>query len=251
LDNRQVTGLPLDGRNFFELSLLLPGVTPPAQGSAGSVRGDFAIHVGGAREDANQFLLDGVFNGDPKLNGIAVTPPVDAVREFEVVASAFDASFGRNAGGQVRVALKSGSNTFHGSAWEFFRNAALDARNYFAPPAEKSPQDHRNQFGASAGGPIVRKRTFFFGDYEGRRVREGITRVTNVPTALERVGDFSRSSLPAIDPQSVFESRRTGDRSAISDTRQGRAGAELCFIARRARPRGPLRCANGSQRGTL
>jgi hypothetical protein len=194
--------LPLDGRNFYELTLLLPGVAPPAQGSAGSVRGDFSVHVNGGREDANQFVLDGVFNGDPKLNGIAVTPPVDAVREFEVAASAYDASFGRNAGGQVVVALKSGTNAFHGSAWEFFRNRALDGRNYFAPAAEKSPQDQRNQFGASLGGPLARNRTFFFGDYEGRRVREGITRVTNVPTELERVGDFSRSILPAIDPYS-------------------------------------------------
>src|ERR1035438_10506801 len=86
VDNRQITGLPLDGRNFFELGLLLPGVAPAAPGSAGSVRCDFAVNIDGAREDANQFLLDGVFNGDPKLNGIAVTPPVDAVREFEVVA---------------------------------------------------------------------------------------------------------------------------------------------------------------------
>ena len=78
IDNRQVQGLPLDGRNFYELSLLLPGVVPPAEGSAGSVRGAFAINVNGAREDANSFLLDGVFNGDPKLNGTAVSPPVDA-----------------------------------------------------------------------------------------------------------------------------------------------------------------------------
>ena len=106
VENRQITGLPLDGRNFFELSLLLPGVAPPAPGSAGSVRGDFAVNVNGGREDSNNFLLDGVFNGDPQLNAIGVTPPVDAVREFEIVAGAYDASFGRNAGGQVNVVLK-------------------------------------------------------------------------------------------------------------------------------------------------
>src|ERR1019366_5832091 len=94
VDNRHITGLPLDGRNFFELGLLLPGVAPAATGSAGSVRGEFAVNINGAREDANNFLLDGVFNGDPKLNGIAVTPPVDAVREFEVATSGYDASFG-------------------------------------------------------------------------------------------------------------------------------------------------------------
>jgi len=200
IENLQITGLPLDGRNFFELSLLLPGVAPPAQGSAGSVRGDFAVNINGAREDSNGFLLDGVFNGDPQLNGIAVTPPVDAVREFEIVTGTYDASFGRYAGGQVSVALKSGTNQFHGAAYEFFRNRALDARNFFAPATEKSPQDQRNQFGASLGGPVVKNRTFFFGDYEGRRLREGLTRITNVPTDLERVGDFSRSNLLAIDP---------------------------------------------------
>ena len=203
IDNRQITGLPLDGRNFYELGLLLAGVAPPAPGSAGSVRGDFAVNIDGAREDSNNFLLDGVFNGDPKLNGIAVTPPVDAVREFEVVAGAFDASFGRNAGGQFNVALKSGTNQFHGTAYEFLRSQLFDARNFFAPAAGTY---RRHQFGASAGGPIARNRTFFFADYEGRRAREGITQVTNVPTDLERTGDFSRSNVPATDPftQSPF-----------------------------------------------
>ncbi|HSW50938.1 MAG TPA: carboxypeptidase regulatory-like domain-containing protein, partial [Bryobacteraceae bacterium] len=199
IENRQITGLPLDGRNFFELVLLLPGVAPPAPGSAGTVRGDFAVNVNGAREDSNGFLLDGVFNGDPQLNHIGVTPPLDAVREFEVVSGAYDASFGRNAGGQVNVILKSGTNQFHGTAYGFLRNRALDARNYFAPPAEKSPQYQRTQAGASLGGPVVRNRTFFFADYEGRRLREGMTRVTNVPTGLERAGDFSRSNMLAID----------------------------------------------------
>ena len=200
IDNRQITGLPLDGRDFFELSLLLPGVSPAAPGSAGSARGDFAININGAREDSNNFVLDGVFNGDPKLNGIGVTPPVDAVREFEVATSTYDATYGRNAGGQVNVVLKGGANQLHGTAYEFLRNDVTDARNFFAAPFEPTPQYQRNQFGGSVGGPLVRNRTFFFGDYEGRRVREGITQVTNVPTALERVGNFSQSSLYAIDP---------------------------------------------------
>ena len=199
IDNRQVGGLPLDGRNFVELSLLSPGSAPAAQGSAGSVRGDLALHINGAREDSNNFLLDGVYNGDPKLNGVAVTSPVDGVREFEVLTSNYDASFGRNAGGQVNVVTKSGTNQLHGSAYEFFRNAAMDERNYFAPASESTPKYQRNQFGASLGGPVRKDRTFLFGDYEGRRVREGITRVTNVPTAKERVGDFSESPRPVFD----------------------------------------------------
>jgi outer membrane receptor protein involved in Fe transport len=200
IDNRQIVGLPLDGRNFYELTLLLPGVAPPAEGSAGSVLGAFAVNVNGAREDSNNFLLDGVFNNDPKLNGIAVTPPVDAVREMEVATGAYDASFGRNAGGQLSVVLKSGTNSFHGTAYEFFRNGVTDARNFFAPSGESRPQYQRNQFGWSLGGPVVRDRTFFFADYEGTREREGQTLVSNVPTALERSGNFSLSGLPAIDP---------------------------------------------------
>ena len=200
IDNRRIQGLPLDGRNFYELSLLLPGVVPPAEGSAGSVRGDFAININGAREDANSFYLDGVYNGDPKLNGTAVSPPVDAVREFEVLSSTYDAAFGRNGGGQISVVLRSGGNQLHGAAYEYFRNAVLDARNYFAPAQEPAPQNQRNQFGASAGGPIVKNRTFFFADYEGRRANSGITQATNVPTLAERAGDFSHSPQIPIDP---------------------------------------------------
>src|SRR5439155_2867344 len=208
---------------------------PPAPGSAGSVRGDFAVNINGAREDSNNFLLDGVFNGDPKLNGIGVPPPVDAVREFEVATNAYDAMFGRNAGGQINVVLKSGTNQVHGTAYEFFRNRVLDARNFFAPPTEDSPQNQRNQFGGSLGGPLVRNRTFIFGDYEGRRVREGITRITNVPTALERIGDFSRSSLFAIDPFT----QRPFPGNAIPQNRLhpvGRAIAALYPLPNRSAP---------------
>jgi len=193
IDNAQVTGLPLDGRNFLELSLLVPGAAPAAQGSAGSVRGDFAFNINGTREDANNFLLDGVYNVDPKLNTFGVKPPVDGIREFEVLSSVYDASFGRSAGAQINVVLKSGTNRFHGTVYEFFRNQALDARNYFVPADQPDPGYQRNQFGFSFGGPLVTGRTFFFGDYEGLRLREGITRVTNVPTAEERAGDFSNS----------------------------------------------------------
>jgi type 1 fimbria pilin len=193
IENRHVTTLPLDGRNFYELSLLVPGAAPPAPGSAGSARGDFAFSVNGAREDANNFLLDGVYNLDPKLNTFGVRPSLDAIREFEMLTSTYDASFGRNPGAQVNVILNSGSNDFHGSAFEFHRNAALDARNFFAPAGESKPKYIRNQFGGAFGGPIVRNRTFFFADYEGTRSREGITRITNVPTAAERAGNFSQS----------------------------------------------------------
>jgi hypothetical protein len=193
IDNRQVTGLPLDGRNFLELVLLSPGAVPAAPGSAGSVRGDFAFSINGGREDSNNFLLDGAFNVDPKLNTFGVKPPVDAIREFEVLSHSYDSSFGRNAGAQINIVVKSGGNDFHGSAYEFFRNGALDARNYFAQKDQDAPEYNRNQFGGSLGGRIIKDKTFFFGDYEGTRIREGITRLTTVPTSAERNGDFSQS----------------------------------------------------------
>src|SRR5258705_12851708 len=126
IENRQVVGLPLDGRNFYELSLLVPGAAPAAPGSAGSARGDFAFSVNGAREDANNFLLDGVYNVDPKLNTFGVRPSIDAIHEFEMLTSTYDAAFGRNPGAQVNVVLLSGSNDLHGSLFEFYRNGALD-----------------------------------------------------------------------------------------------------------------------------
>jgi hypothetical protein len=201
IENPLVKGLPLDGRNFYELTLLVPGAVPPAPGSAGSARGDFAFSVNGAREDANNFLLDGVYNVDPKLNTFGVRPSVDAIREYEMLTSTYDASFGRNPGAQVNVILNSGSNEVHGSAFEFLRNAALDARNVFAPSTEPKPKYIRNQFGGAIGGPIKRNRTFFFADYEGTRSREGITRISNVPTQQEREGNFSQSLFGVpIDP---------------------------------------------------
>lgn len=209
---QQILDLPLNGRNYYDLSLLLPGVAPAAQGAAGAVRGSFSVTVNGARDDANSFLLDGVYNGDPKLNGVGLTSPVDAIREFEVGTSTHDASFGRNAGAQVNVVLRSGANQVRGTAWEFLRNDKMDARNFFAPYGQRDPQYQRNQFGAALGGPVVKDRTFWFADFESRITREGTPRVTNVPTALERVGDWSQSpGVPyVIDPytQAPFAGNR-------------------------------------------
>ncbi len=203
IDRDQVANLPLDGRNFLELALLAPGTVPAPQGSASSVRGDFAFSTNGGREDFNNYILDGIYNVDPKLNTPAVRPPVDGIREFEVVTSTYDASFGRNAAGQVNVLTRSGANMLSGSAYEFFRGSAMAARNHFAPEDEAKPDYNRNQFGAAVGGPLAKNRTFFFLDYERTRLREGITRITNVPTAQERAGNFSQSAFAAPrDPQS-------------------------------------------------
>ena len=214
IDDRQITGLPLDGRNFLELSLLAPGVAPAPEGSASSLRGDFAFTVNGAREDAQSFLLDGVYNIDPKLNTPGVRPPVDAIREFEVLTGTYNASFGRNAAGQINVVTRSGENELHGTIYGFLRTRSLNSRNYFAPENEAEPDYNRRQYGGSIGGPIVANRTFFFADYEHTRLREGVTRVTNVPTLAERNGDFSQSLLPA--PVNPFSGQPFSDNSIPS-----------------------------------
>ena len=195
-DPDQIANLPLDGRNFLDLALLTMGAAPAAQGSAGSVRGDFAFNVNGAREDSNSFLLDGAYNFDPKLNTPAVRPPVDAIREFEVIGSTPDASFGKGGGAHVNVITRSGANRVSATGYEFWRTGAFNAKNYFAPENEPSPDYRRHQYGGSIGGPIAKDRFFFFADYEGTRLSEGITRVTNVPTLAERDGDFSSSLFP-------------------------------------------------------
>ena len=202
LNGQQVQTLPLDGRNFLELTLLAPGTAPAAPGSAASVRGDFAFSAGGGRDDANSYLLDGGYNVDAKLNTPAVRPPVDAIAEFKVLTVGSDTSFGRNAGAQVNVITKSGTNTLSGTAYGFFRTTGMSARNTFAPPNEPVPDYDRSQTGFSLGGPLIGSRTFFFFDYEATRLSEGITRVTNVPTAGERQGDFSNSLLPS--PRNPF-----------------------------------------------
>ena len=202
ISNDFIADLPLNGRNFLELSLLAAGTSPAAAGSAGSARGRFAFQAAGMREDFNSFIYDGVYAVDPVLNSFTFTPPVDAVREFRVETSNSQAGLGRTAGAQVAVELKRGGNEWHGSIYEFLRNDVLDARNFFAPADQQQPKLRRNQFGGSIGGPIRKNTTFLFADFEGLRERRAITRLTNVPTAAERNGDFSNSSLPApINPQ--------------------------------------------------
>lgn len=205
IPNNYIVNLPLNGRNFLELSLLAPGTVNAAEGSAGSERGRFAFNAAGAREDANSYVYDGVYAIDPVINSFTLTPPVDAVHEFRIQTSNSEAGMGRNSGGQISVALKQGGNAFHGSVYEFFRNDSLDARNFFDLPDGPAPKLRRNQFGFAVGGPLRRDSTFFFADFEGLRERRAVTRTTNVPTAAERQGDFSNSVLPrpvAFDPSS-------------------------------------------------
>ena len=189
LTRDQIDRLPLNRRDFLQLSLLTPGVQGPVDDSELSSRGAFSMHVNGAREEYNNFLLDGVDNNDAYVNRYVVQPSVDSVQEFKVETNAYSAEYGRSAGGQVNVVTRRGSSRFNGFAYEYFRARALDAKNYFEGD---NPQPFtRNQFGGGAGGPIVADRTFFFGAIDHLRQREGLSRLAVVPGAAERLGNLS------------------------------------------------------------
>ena len=203
IDNQKILELALNNRQFESLAQLVPGSVSPAPGSVLSFRGGF--NAAGARETANSNLLDGVDNNDPAINNFTLRPILDSIQEFKVLANSYSAEFGRGGGAQVIVSTKSGTNEFHASLWEFLRNDALDARDFFNKrESGPKPPFRRNQFGATAGGPIQHAQTFFFGAYEGIRRRQVFTSRQQVPTEAFLRGDFSAIPLPLRDPENRF-----------------------------------------------
>src|SRR5262245_3859385 len=212
IETKAVSDLPLNGRNFVQLAILSPRVTGVGYAATGTIgsgtrpddmRPGTELFSNGNREQSNNFLLDGADNNFRRNGLITLRPSVEAVREFKIQTNLFAAEQGRNPGATVNVVTKSGSNQWHGSAYELFRNDKLDAREFFTPSNVKKPPYRQNQFGASLGGRIIRDKLFFFADYEGyRRVRGINTSVNTVPTEAMRRGDFS--GVPDIfDPLSV------------------------------------------------
>ncbi|MFN7997063.1 MAG: carboxypeptidase regulatory-like domain-containing protein [Bryobacteraceae bacterium] len=194
---RNILDLPLNGRNFTQLGLLQPGVAPLPEGlqqAGGALRAGQSYSVNGLRPESNQFLIDGAENFNTAYGGFALKPPVDSIAEFRILTNTASAEFGHSAGSNTNIVTRSGSNQLHGSAYEFLRNNALDARNFFATTVEPLKQ---NQFGATLGGPIRHDRTFFFGYYEGFRNRQGETQSATVPSTFERQGDFSHTVDPS------------------------------------------------------
>ena len=219
IDNRKVEDLPLNGRDFAQLARLNPGVAVSGggggqQGGEGNVSG---FSSNGQRSTSNNFLVDGVDNNNYFVGEAAQLPSIDSIQEFEVQTNTFSAEYGRNSGSVVNLVTKSGSNALHGSAYEFFRNDALDARNFFS--VADSPL-RLNQFGGTLGGPVVRNKTFFFLNYEGFRRRAGITRITNVPTLAERAGNIDGQTI-TVNPVSaqifdqLFPKPNLGDHQVI------------------------------------
>jgi len=191
VQQRELEDLPLNGRNFSQLGLLQPGVVPLTPGIAeagGSLRNGQGYAVNGQRPESNNFLIDGANNFNGVDGGFVLRPPVDAISEFRIITHNASAEFGNALGSTTNLVTRSGTNQLHGTLWEFLRNDAVDANNYFAQTKEPLKQ---NQFGATVGGPIKRDKAFVFGFYEGFRNREGKSARTTVPSLKQRTGDFS------------------------------------------------------------
>ncbi len=201
IDESRVHQLPLNGRDFIQLAYLSPGVNmgPASTGSTGNVqqgdipedeRGNGSIQVNGLWATNNNYLLNGFDNNEQQIGFELIEPPIDAIQEFKVQTNNFGADIGKG-GAVINVVTKSGTNRFHGSAFEFLRNSYMDAKNYFDDPSQPIPPFKRNEFGGSFGGPIIRDRTFFFVDYQGRRIRTSETYLSPVPDPSEVGGNFS------------------------------------------------------------
>ncbi len=188
VDTNRVNDLPLNGRNVYDLAITLPGVANTRFSTVSDSGGNY-MNVNGNRSRSSTFLLDGGFNNDMWRNSGSSSPNPDAVQEFRLITSNFNAEFGRSPGAIFNVVLKSGTNQIHGSVWEFLRNDKLNARNFFQPTVAPLRQ---NQYGFSAGGPVIRNKTFVFGSFQGLRIRsQAFVNAATTPTAAERNGDFS------------------------------------------------------------
>src|ERR1700682_2059736 len=227
--NRKIVDIPLNGRNFLSLVTLSSGVAQPPPTTAGP---SFP-RINRARPRTNEYLFDGISVLQPEPGQVAFFPIVEAIQEFKVEVNSPSAEFGRFNGGVVNLTTKSGTNDFHGSAFEFLRNERLNARNLFAPATAANPNKpvfRRNQFGFVVGGPIIKDKTFFFGDYQGTRQLLARVRISTVPTLAQRSGNFSSSlgALLYLQPNGSISTMVTANPVNVTDTDgntiQGRVG---------------------------
>ena len=211
IENQRVVSLPLNGRQFVDLTLLSDNVSVAPRGTRGSALAQTgpAVLVAGQRAGHNMYYLDGVSVTDQYFNHLVASPSVDSIQEFNIQKSIYSAEFGGKASATISAVTKSGGNSLHGALYEFVRNDIFDARNFFDPA--NIPPFRQNQFGATLGGPIRKDKTFFFLSYEGLRVRQPLTQTFSVPTAQVRAGNFA--GLPTIyDPSTTDAS---GSRQAF------------------------------------
>ena len=206
VSTKEMTQLPLNGRDYIQLATLTTGVVRTSSGTNGNTGGSStgglnSFVANGTRGTLNNFLLDGIDNNSNDNGGVILRTNVDAIQEFKLQTNTYSAEFGRSAGAVVNAITKSGTNRYHGNVFEFFRNSALDARDYFELPTDKKASFKQNQFGGTLGGPIVRDKLFWFGDYQGTIIRNPLTFTSVVPFPEERTGDFSDPAEPIIyDP---------------------------------------------------
>jgi hypothetical protein len=211
VDQSTIQDLPLNGRHFTQLGTLQPGVVPITQGlsqAGGSLRDGQAYAVNGQRPESNNFLIDGADNFNNVDGGFVMEPPVDAIAEFRILTHTANAEFGHSTGSTTNIVTRSGSNSYHGSLWEFLRNDTLDAKSFFAKSVEPLK---RNQYGGTFGGPVKPDKTFFFLYYEGLRERAGETVKTAVPSSAERSGDFSELCPEGFDSNGVCRNANPAD----------------------------------------
>ncbi len=212
ITGKLVQELPLNGRNYIQLALLAPGVSPgPPNGLATGTRPDdrrlsSSYSVNGQDPVVNNNMIDGMDNNERVIGTIGVRPSIDAIQEFKVQTNLYSAEVSRTSGGVVNILTKSGTNNFHGSLFEFLRNDKFDANgNYNFTGGAQLPKAkfRQNQFGGSIGGPIRKDRTFFFGDYEALKIRQGIAITSTIPTAKQRIGDFSENCSAGFNAQGI------------------------------------------------
>ena len=212
-----MTDLPVLDRNFTKFVLLTPGTQQLGWQHAASEnpQGSTQTMVNGQHFSGTTYQLDGTENRDPILGIIVINPTLESIRETKITSQNYDAEFGQATAGVVSVQTKSGANALHGSAFEFFQSDKFQSRNpftQFAPDPLTGrflPETKKNQFGGSVGGPIVKNRWFFFGDYEGTRSTVGGSRLGTVPTDAARRGDFSAYGVAIFDPATGAPASRT------------------------------------------
>ena len=213
----EIASLPLNGRNFSQLGILQPGVRPTSSGL--TVQGNFRrigqnYEVNGMRPESNTFLVDGMRNINRMDGGYAYRPPADSMAEFRILTTTAPAEFGGTSGGITTIVTRSGTNQVHGTLYEFLRNDALNANNYFAPRKEELKQ---NQYGGTIGGPLVHNRAYFFTYYEGLHENQDITHGVVVPTMAERTGDFSADAPILLNStHAPFSNNLSGQVNAIT-----------------------------------
>jgi hypothetical protein len=243
INDKTVQEIPLNGRHFTDLSLLTPGtITPPANGFLSAPlrgQGSFGINTAGQREDTTNWLVNGINLNDPVQNQITFQPPIDTLAEYKIDNSAFPAEYGRNSGAIVNLATRSGTNEYHGELFEFLRNNALDARNFFNTVAQ-GPQApfKRNEFGADFGGPIVKNKIFFFLAYESIRQHQSLTVTSTVPSQNDRAAVPSSERavqsllplIPAANFQQTPDTKTGHDLPGQPNTFTGFTGGALANV---------------------